>query len=118
MGRQDYHWRHESILYGWADGAGHEWQGGRSQDTVWEIPRPKLSEEHPTMKPVELVSRSLANSSRLGEIVYDPFLGSGTTIIAAETLGRRCYSMDIDPRYPQVGIERWQNFTGRTAEMI
>lgn len=118
MGRQDYHWRHESILYGWRDGAAHHWAGGRDQDTVWEIPRPRRSESHPTMKPVELISRGLANSSRPSEVVYDPFSGSGSTIIAAEQLGRRCYAMEIDPRYVAVAIERWEKFTGRTSERV
>ena len=118
MGRQDYHWRHETILYGWADGAAHYFGGGRAQDTVWEIPRPRRSEEHPTMKPVELVARALANSSRAGELVYDPFAGSGTTLIAAEQTGRRCASVELDPRYAQVSIERWQSFSGRTAERL
>lgn len=115
MGRQDYHWRHETVLYGWQEGAAHHWGGGRKQDTVWEIPRPRRSESHPTMKPVELVARSLGNSSRPREIVYDPFMGSGTTIIAAEQLGRRAYGMDIDPRYVAVAVERWETFTGRQA---
>lgn len=118
MGRQDYHWRHESILYGWRDGAAHHWEGGRKQDTVWEIARPKRSEAHPTMKPIELIARSLTNSSRRGDVVYEPFSGSGSTIIAAEQLGRRCLSMEIDPRYVAVAIERWEKFTGKTAERI
>ncbi len=118
MGRQDYHWRHEALLYGWQEGAAHYWSGGRRQDTVWEIPRPKRSESHPTMKPVELVARSLSNSSRTGDAVYDPFCGSGTTIIAAEQLGRRCYAMEIDPRYVAVAIKRWEDFTGRVSEHI
>ena len=118
MGRQDYHWRHESILYGWRDGAAHYWEGGRKQDTVWEIPRPKRSEEHPTMKPVELVARGLSNSSRRNDVVYDPFGGSGSTTVAAEQLGRRCHSMEIDPRYVAVAIKRWEDFTGRQAEQL
>lgn len=115
MGRQDYHWRHETILYGWRDGAAHYWCGDRTQDTIWNIDRPKRSQEHPTMKPVELVVRAMENSSRPGDLVYEPFSGSGTTIIAAETLGRRCYAMELEPRYVQVAIERWQAFTGREA---
>lgn len=118
MGRQDYHWRHESVLYGWRDGAAHHWGGGRSQDTVLEIPRPRRSEAHPTMKPVELVALGLSNSSREGEMVYDPFAGSGTTIIAAEQLGRRACALELDPRYVRVAIERWEAFTGQTAERV
>ena len=118
FGRSDYQWRHESLLYGWQDGAAHYWAGDRKQDTVWEIARPVRSESHPTMKPVELVTRSLENSSRANDAVYDPFVGSGTTLIAAEQLGRRCYAMEIDPRYVAVAIKRWEDFTGRMAERI
>jgi site-specific DNA-methyltransferase (adenine-specific) len=118
MGRQDYHWRHESVLYGWRDGAAHYFGGGRSQDTVWEIARPRRSETHPTMKPVELVARAITNSSVTGGLVFDPFIGSGTTIIAAEQTGRRCAAIELDPRYVQVTIERWEAFTGRTAEKV
>jgi site-specific DNA-methyltransferase (adenine-specific) len=112
MGRHDYHYRHEPILYGWKEGGAHFFGGGRAQDTVWEIPRPRRSETHPTMKPVELVARALSNSSRPGDLVYEPFAGSGTTIIAAEQTRRRCVALEIDPRYAQVAIERWEAFTG------
>lgn len=118
MGRHDYHYRHEPILYGWKDGAAHVFHGGRDQDTVWEIPRPRRSQSHPTMKPVELITRSLDNSTRPGDVVYEPFAGSGSTIIAAEQTGRRCSAMEIDPRYAQVSIERWESFTGEAAERI
>ena len=118
MGRQDYHWRHESVLYGWKDGAAHVFHGGRTQDTVWEIPRPRRSEDHPTTKPVELVLRALANSSSAGDLVYEPFAGSGTTLIAAEQTGRRCVALEIDPHYAQVAIERWASFTGQQPERI
>jgi DNA modification methylase len=118
MGRHDYHYRHEPILYGWKEGAAHFFGGGRAQDTVWEIPRPRRSETHPTMKPVELVARALANSSRSGDLVYEPFAGSGSTIIAAEQTRRRCVALEIDPRYAQVAIERWEGFTGRSAERV
>jgi DNA modification methylase len=117
MGRQDYHWRHEDILYGWKEGAGHYFVNDRTQDTVWEIPRPRRSEEHPTMKPVELVTRALANSSRPGELVYEPFSGSGTTIAAAEKLGRRCYAVELDPRYVDVAVRRWEKLTGQVATL-
>ena len=80
--------------------------------------RPRRSETHPTMKPVELVARALSNSSRPGDLVYEPFAGSGSTIIAAEQTRRRCVALEIDPRYAQVAIERWQAFTGRTAELV
>lgn len=80
-----------------------------------EIPRPKRSESHPTMKPVELVLRGLQNSSTSGDVVYDPFVGSGTTLIAAEQTGRRGYAIEIDPRYVAVAIKRWETFTGQIA---
>ncbi len=111
----DYHYRHEAILYGWKPGGRHAFRGGRSQDSVWEIPRPKRSAEHPTVKPVELVSRAIENSSPKGGIVLDPFVGSGTTIIAAEQTGRRCLAMDIDPAYCDVAVKRWEAFTGEKA---
>jgi DNA modification methylase len=118
MGRHDYHYRHEPILYGWKEGAAHDFGGGRSQDTVWEIARPRRSESHPTMKPVELVARALANSSSTGDVVYEPFAGSGSTIIAAEQTGRRCVALEIDPHYAQVAVERWASFTGREPARI
>jgi DNA modification methylase len=118
FGRQDYHWRHESILYGWRDGEAHYFAGGRTQDTVWEIARPKRSDDHPTMKPVELVERAVQNSSRPGETVYDPFSGSGTTILACERTGRSARAMEIDPQYVAVAIKRWEQFTGRQAVQV
>ena len=102
----DYHWRAEPIFYGWLPNGGHRYHGGRKQTTVWEIDRPTKSPEHPTMKPVELVARAVENSSLAGETVYDPFLGSGTTMVAAEQLGRVCYGMEIEPKYVAVTLER------------
>ena len=118
MGRQDYHWRHELLLYGWKPGAGHTWAADRTQDTVWEIPRPKRSVEHPTMKPVELVSRAIVNSSKPGDMVLDPFGGSGSTLIACESEGRVCRMAELDPRYVDVIVERWETFTGGRAELV
>lgn len=115
FGRSDYHWQHEPIIYGWRVGAGHRWVGDRKQTTVWEIDRPSRSDEHPTMKPVELVVRGMRNSSSAGDIVFDPFLGSGTTLIAAEQLGRTCYGIELDPRYVDVIVKRWENLTGGKA---
>ena len=97
--------------------------GDRDQSTVWRAPSPKMimggsTEEkydHPAQKPVLLSEIPIRNHTEAGEAVYDPFLGSGTTVIAAETLGRRCLGMEIDPRYCQIAIERWQNFTGQQA---
>lgn len=118
LGRGDYHARHESILYGWKPGAGHYFVADRTQDTVWEFPRPARSAEHPTQKPAALVERAIRNSSRPGETVYDPFVGSGTTLIAAETTGRRAFAMEIDPAYAQVALERWATLTGRRPALL
>jgi site-specific DNA-methyltransferase (adenine-specific) len=113
LSRADYHARHEPILYGWRSGAAHHFVADRTQDTVWEVPRPVRSTEHPTMKPVALVERAIRNSSRPGQAVYDPFVGSGTTLIAAEIAGRQAFAMEIDPAYAQVTLERWAALTGR-----
>lgn len=118
LGDADYHVRHEPILYGWRDGAAHHFVPDRTQDTVWEVDRPSRSAEHPTMKPVALVERAIRNSSRPGETVYDPFAGSGTTVIAAEVAGRSARVMEIDPHYAQVIIERWVAHTGGRATRL
>lgn len=112
----DYHWRAEPIFYGWLPGAAHRYYGGRQQDTVWEIDRPLASPDHPTMKPIELVQRAIENSSRPNELVYDPFLGSGTTQIAAHRAGRRCYGCEIAPRYADVILRRAEA-EGLTVEL-
>lgn len=106
LGRGDYHHRFEPILYGWREGA-HFFVDDRTQTTVFEVPAPKASPEHPTMKPVELVERMVANSSRPGDVVYDPFGGSGTTLIACARLGRRCLTVELDPAYADVVRRRW-----------
>lgn len=113
MGRQDYHWRHESILYGWRPGAAHYFVDDRTQDTVWEIDRPRKNLEHPTMKPIELMEKAIKNSSRPGERVFDGFGGSGSTLIACEKTGRHCTTMEIDPIYCDVILERWATYTGK-----
>ena len=148
LGRQDYQWQHEPCLYGWKSGAGHYFRDIRTETTVFDdekpidelsnkelkelvrnyrqaVPtsiirenKPSKSEEHPTMKPVKLIARLVANSSRERERVLDIFGGSGTTMIACEQLGRSCYMMELDPHYADVIIERWQNFTGQTAKLI
>jgi DNA modification methylase len=115
MGRADFHYRHEVIYYGWSPGAAHHAVPTRDQDTVWEIPRPKRSKEHPTMKPVELIERALMNSSNPADVVGDLFLGSGTTAIACEKTGRICFGMEIAPNYVDVIVQRWEAFTGRVA---
>jgi len=113
IGRMDYQNKHEFILYGWY--GTHRWYSDRKQSTVWEFPKPSSSKLHPTMKPVELVERAIINSSNLESLVYDGFSGSGTTIIASERLGRTCYAMEIEPKYVQVAIERWEQYTGEKA---
>lgn len=106
MGRQDYHWRHEPCLYGWLDGGSHKWYGDRKQSTVIEWDRPLRNGEHPTMKPVGLFAYQIQNSSKAGDIVIDAFGGSGTTMVASHQLGRRCYTLELDPKYCDVIIDR------------
>lgn len=107
LGRQDYHWRHEPILYGWKEGAAHYFIDDRTQDTIWEYNKPKRNEEHPTMKPLELVGKAIANSSRVGETVLDLFGGSGSTLLAADQLGRSAYLMELDEKFVDVVIKRF-----------
>jgi site-specific DNA-methyltransferase (adenine-specific) len=106
FGRSDYHWKHEPCIYGWLDGASHKWYGDRKQTTIWDIERPSRSEEHPTMKPIALCSKPLENSSKKGDIVLDVFLGSGSTMVASHQLKRKCYGMELDPKYCQVIVDR------------
>lgn len=106
FGRSDYHWKHEPCIYGWLDGASHKWCGDRKQTTVWDIERPSRSDEHPTMKPIPLCSKPLKNSSAIGDIVLDVFLGSGSTMVAAHQLKRKCYGMELDPKYCDVIVNR------------
>lgn len=147
MGRQDYQWRHEPVLYGWKEGIAHYFIDDRTQSTVIEDKhqdfrkmkkeelikilediysdktsttiinenRPSVNEEHPTMKPINLLSRLIKNSSRIGEYVLDLFGGSGSTLIACEQLERTCYMMELDPKYCDVIIKRWENLTGQKA---
>ena len=117
MGRQDYHWKHEPCLYGWKEGAGHYWGSDRSQTTVLDFNRPSRNGEHPTMKPVELFQYQLENSTKRGDLVLDLFGGSGTTAIAAEQTSRQARLMELDPRYCDVIVKRWQQFTGKTATL-
>jgi site-specific DNA-methyltransferase (adenine-specific) len=118
LGRQDYQWKHEPCLYGWKDGASHNWYGDRKQPTVIDMHKPKRSELHPTMKPVELFDYQIKNSSKKGENVLDLFGGSGTTMIACEQNGRKAFTMEYDPRYAQTIIERWEQFTGEKAVLL
>lgn len=164
MGRQDYQWKHEPILYGWKPGASHKFYGGRKQstvidtnlpvevekqgdeflvhlntetdhvilkvpqfevvhndtvatDTVWRFNKPLRNGEHPTMKPIELCARGIQNSSKKGEIVLEPFGGSGSTLIAAEQTGRRCYAMELDPKYCEVIVKRYIKQVGTNANV-
>ena len=107
LGRQDYHWRHEPILYGWKEGESHYFAEDRTQDTVWEYNKPKANDLHPTMKPIPLVARAINNSSRKGEVVLDLFGGSGTTLIACEELKRKALIMELDERYVDVIVKRY-----------
>jgi site-specific DNA-methyltransferase (adenine-specific) len=151
LGRQDYQWRHEPILYGWKEGAAHFWYGNRDKDTVLDEDKisftkakkedliatikelqqklydrstivyhdkPSLNGDHPTMKPVKLIGRLMANSSDRGFLVLDPFGGSGSTLMAAEQLGRTCYTLELDPVYCDVIVKRWEEYTGQTAQRI
>lgn len=118
LGRQDYQWRHEPCLYGWKKGATHNWFSDRKQTTVMEFDRPTKSVEHPTMKPIPLFAYLIQNSSQEGWNVYDSFGGSGTTIMACEQLDRNGFSMELDPHYCDVIINRWETYTGKKAEKI
>lgn len=115
LGRQDYHWKHEPCLYGWKDGAAHYWGSDRSQTTVLDFNKPQRNGEHPTMKPVDLFEYQVNNSCPRAGIVLDLFGGSGTTVIACENTGRRARVMELDPRYVDVIVTRWQNHTGAKA---
>ncbi|MBO6884300.1 MAG: site-specific DNA-methyltransferase [Marivita sp.] len=117
LGRSDYQRQYEPILYGWPERAKRHWCGDRDQGDVWQMPRPHKNDLHPTMKPVALVERALRNSSQRGDLVLDPFGGSGTTLIAAEATGRRAALLELDPKYIDVIIRRWQDFTGREAQL-
>ncbi len=115
MGRQDYQWQHEPILYGWKEGAAHYFINDRTQSTILEFDRPKQSALHPTMKPIDLIARLVKNSSKENDIILDLFGGSGSTIITAEQLNRICYSMELDPKYCDVIVKRWETLTNKEA---
>ncbi|NBS24482.1 MAG: site-specific DNA-methyltransferase [Altererythrobacter sp.] len=115
MGRQDYQWRHEPCLYGWKEGAGHLWASDRKQTTILEFDKPSRNGEHPTMKPVALFEYQMLNNTKGGDIVLDSFGGSGTTLIAAEKNGRIARIMELDPKYVDVIVRRWEEFTGQKA---
>lgn len=142
LGRQDYQWKHEPCLYGWKDGAGHYFQEARNiptvfqgkkpddmteaeirefvemileRTTVWHENKPMVDDLHPTMKPISLIEKQVKNSSKRGWHVLDLFGGSGTTLLACEKLGRKCYMMELDPKYVDVIIAQWEETTGEKA---
>ena len=115
LGRSDYQRQYEPILYGWPEGTTRHWCGDRDQGDVWHFNKPRVNDLHPTMKPVELVERAIRNSSRPGDVVLDPFGGSGTTLIAAEKSGRQARLIELDPKYVDVIVRRWQEYAGAQA---
>jgi len=116
LGRQDYHWRHEPILYGWKEGAAHYFVDDRSQDTIWEYNKPRKNEEHPTMKPLELVGKAISNSSRRHESILDLFGGSGSTMIAADQLDRKSFLMELDEKFIDVTVKRYIKHKGTNED--
>ena len=117
MGRQDYQWKHEPILYGWKEGKAHYFIDSRSQNTVLEFDKPTRNAEHPTMKPIDLLVYLIKNSSKENNLIVDLFGGSGSSLIAAEQSNRICYTMELDPRYCDVIKKRWETLTGQKAEL-
>lgn len=118
MGRQDYHWKHEPCLYGWKDGACHLWASDRKQTTILNFDKPLRNAEHPTMKPIALFDYQIQNNTKKEDTVLDLFAGSGTTLIACEQNGRISYNMEVDPKYVDVIIKRWETLTGEKAELL
>ena len=118
MGRQDYHWQHEPILYGWMEGGSHSWYSDRKQTTILNFARPTKSKEHPTIKPLDIIEYLIKNSSKQEDIILDTFLGSGSTLIACEKTNRSCYGLELDPKYCDVIIKRWEDYTGQTAKLL
>ena len=118
IGRGDYHWQHEPCWYAVRNKG--NWTGDRKQTTLWTIPSGGQDAEtvHGTQKPVECMRRPMLNNSKPGQAVYEPFLGSGTTLIAAETVGRVCFAIELDPLYVDVAVRRWQAFTGKAATLL
>lgn len=117
IGRSDYHSKHEPIIYGWKEGAAHNWFSDRNQVSVFNCQRPTANKIHPTMKPIELIEYFINNSSKKNWIVIDFFLGSGSTLIACEKTNRKCYGMELDEHYCDVIVERWQKFTNKKATL-
>jgi DNA modification methylase len=115
VGKSDYQRQHEIILYGWKKGADHHWCGDRTQSDIWSFDRVNANRLHPTMKPVALVKQAVINSSKIADIVLDPFCGSGTTIIACEKISRSARCIELEPKYVDVAIRRWQKLTKQNA---
>ena len=118
VGRSDYQRQYEPILYGWREGAKHHWCGDRDQGDVWFVDKPLANPLHPTMKPLPLIQKAVENSSVPGDLVLDPFLGSGSTLIACERTRRVCYGIELKPEYASVAIVRWETFTGLKAQRV
>lgn len=117
LGRLDYDYKHEAVMYTWTE-KHHNYREGKFRTSVWDIDKPRKCDLHPTMKPVELVANAMMDGSKEGDIVLDVFGGSGTTLVAAEQLGRKCRMMEIDPHYCDVIIARWEKLTGRKAKKL
>jgi prophage lambdaW4, DNA methylase len=118
LGRSPYQWQHEPCLYGWKKKGKHQWFSDRKQTTIWEYDRPKSSKDHPTMKPIQLMAYPIQNSSMRGTIVLDPFLGSGSTLIAADQTGRVCYGIELDEKFVDVIVKRYVEVTGDTEVTV
>ena len=118
LGRSPYQWEHEPCLYGWKKKGKHQWFSDRKQTTIWEYDRPKSSKDHPTMKPIQLMAYPIQNSSMRGTIVLDPFLGSGSTLIAADQTGRVCYGIELDEKFVDVIVKRYIEVTGDTEVTV
>ena len=117
LGRSDYQRQYEPILYGWKAGQEHFWCGARNQGDVWRVAKPQINALHPTMKPVSLIERAIRNSSRRGGVVLDPFGGSGSTLIACEKTGRQGRLVELEPRYVDVIVRRWEAYSGQAAQL-
>ena len=118
LGRSPYQWQHEPCLYGWKKKGKHQWFSDRKQTTIWEYDRPKSSKDHPTMKPIQLMAYPIQNSSMRGTVVLDPFLGSGSTLIAANQTGRICYGIELDEKFVDVIVKRYIEVTGDTEVTV
>ena len=118
LGRSPYQWQHEPCLFGWKKGGRHQWYSDRKQTTIWEYDRPRVSKEHPTMKPIALMAYPIQNSSMSNCIVLDPFLGSGSTVIAAEQAGRICYGIELDEKFVDVIVKRYIEQVGSSEQVF